>query len=60
MYGFITDVRQDPVNAFLDFPEMRKLWLLMDDLPELYQTYYYTSLMAPDKVGYLHRTEKFW
>lgn len=47
---FIADITRDPANAFMDFPEMRKLWLLMDDLPELYQTYYYTMIISPNKV----------
>ena len=50
----LTAMMRDPGSTFMNYPEMRKMWLLLDYLPEIYETYQYTSLIAPDKVCCLH------
>lgn len=48
---------RDPASAFLEYPEMRKMWLLLDYLPELYLTFDYTAQTNPNKVCCSYDTE---
>ena len=40
----------DPESSFENYAEMRELWMLMDSLPEVFETYTYTSIVDQEKV----------
>lgn len=41
----------DPNVGFADYPEMFKMWQLMDMLPHLYAVFMYTSMVDNAKVN---------
>jgi hypothetical protein len=40
----------DPATGFQGYPEMYKMWQMLEWLPQLYVTFTYTSLVDNSKV----------
>ena len=41
---------EDPRVSLADYPEMLKVWELMEMIPEVFETFQYTMIYTSDKV----------
>ena len=47
---FLSGLWEDPSVSLADYPEMLKVWQLMEMIPEVFETFQYTMIYTSDKV----------
>ena len=47
---FLLGLWEDPRVSLADYPEMLKVWELMEMIPEVFETFQYTMIYTSDKV----------